>query len=117
MTALRAQFEKQEKGVAKDKADKAEAIKVEAAATKAKEEAATEKKEKAPKADTAATASTLKSLSGVGPAMEKRMNALGVNSVDDLKALSEDKIASMTAEDAKISADQRNKWIEESNSL
>ena len=117
LTALRAQFEKQEKGVAKDKADKAEAIKVEAAATKAKEEAAAEKKEKAPKADTAATASTLKSLSGVGPAMEKRMNALGVNSVDDLKALSEDKIASMTAEDAKISADQWNKWIEESNSL
>lgn len=49
--------------------------------------------------------------------MEKRMNALGVNSVDDLKALSEDKIAFMTAEDAKISADQWNKWIEESNSL
>ena len=91
-------------------------MKVEAAATKAKEEAAAEKKEKAPKADVS-TAATLKSLSGVGPAMEKRMNALGVNSVDDLKALSEDKITSMTAEDAKISADQWNKWIEESNSL
>jgi len=74
------------------------------------------KKEKAPKADVS-TVATLKSLSGVGPAMEKRMNALGVNSVDDLKALSEDKIASMTTEDAKISADQWNKWIEESNSL
>ena len=116
LTALRAQFEKQEKVVAKDKADKAEAIKVEAAAAKASEEAAAEKKEKATKADSS-SAATLKSLSGVGPAMEKRMNALGVNSVDDLKALTEDKIASMVAEDAKISADQWNKWIEESNSL
>ena len=134
LTALRAQFEKQEKGVAKDKADKAEAVKVEAAATKAKEEATatkvkveatttkvkveatTEKKAKATKSDTNTTA-VLKSLSGVGPAMEKRMNALGVNSVNDLKALTEERISSMTAEDAKISADQWNKWIGESNSL
>ena len=125
LTALRAQFEKQEKGVAKDKADKAEAVKVEAAATKAKEEATaskvkedatTEKKVKATKSDTNTTA-VLKSLSGVGPAMEKRMNALGVNSVNDLKALTEERISSMTAEDAKISADQWNKWIGESNSL
>ena len=134
LTALRAQFEKQEKGVAKDKADKAEAVKVEAAATKAKEEATatkvkveatttkvkeettTEKKAKATKSDTNTTA-ILKSLSGVGPAMEKRMNALGINSVDDLKALTEEKISSMTAEDAKISADQWKKWIGESNSL
>jgi small subunit ribosomal protein S1 len=126
LTALRAQFEKQEKGVAKDKADKAEAVKVEAAATKAKEEATAEKKVKveataekkvkATKSDTNTTA-ILKSLSGVGPAMEKRMNALGINSVDDLKALTEEKISSMTAEDAKISADQWKKWIGESNSL
>ncbi len=125
LTALRAQFEKQEKGVAKDKADKAEAVKVEAAATKVKveaittkvqEETTTEKKAKATKSDTNTTA-VLKSLSGVGPAMEKRMNALGVNSVNDLKALTEERISSMTAEDAKISADQWNKWIGESNSL
>lgn len=94
LTALRAQFEKQEKVVAKDKADKAEAS---AAAKKA---TVVEKKEKAPKADST-SASTLKSLSGVGPAMEKRMNALGVNSLADLTALTEDKIASMVAEDAK----------------
>lgn len=71
---------------------------------------------KATKSDTNTTA-VLKSLSGVGPAMEKRMNALGVNSVNDLKALTEERISSMTAEDAKISADQWNKWIGESNSL
>jgi large subunit ribosomal protein L21 len=59
----------------------------------------------------------LKSLSGVGPAMEKRMIALGVTNIDELKGLSEDKIATMTAEDAKISADQWGKWIEEAKSL
>ena len=64
-----------------------------------------------------ASAATLKSLSGVGPAMEKRMIALGVNSIDDLKGLTEDKIAAMTAEDAKISVDQWGKWMEEAKSL
>ena len=94
--------------MAKAKADKAEAKKVEAAAA---EVAAT--------AETPAStgAATLKSLSGVGPAMEKRMIALGVTNIDELKGLSEDKIATMTAEDAKISADQWGKWIEEAKSL
>jgi small subunit ribosomal protein S1 len=109
LTALRAQFEKAEKVDAKAKADKAEAKKVEAAA--AEVAAAT--------AETPAStgAATLKSLSGVGPAMEKRMIALGVTNIDELKGLSEDKIATMTAEDAKISADQWGKWIEEAKSL
>jgi hypothetical protein len=49
--------------------------------------------------------------------MEKRMIALGVTNIDELKGLSEDKIATMTAEDAKISADQWGKWIEEAKSL
>ena len=83
---------------------------------RSKEATVVENKEKAPKADST-SASTLKSLSGVGPAMEKRMNALGVNSLADLTALTEDKIASMVAEDAKISAEQWNKWIQESSSL
>ena len=108
LTALRAQFEKAEKVDAKAKADKAEAKKVEAAAA-----------EVAAAAETPAStgAATLKSLSGVGPAMEKRMIALGVTNIDELKGLSEDKIATMTAEDAKISADQWGKWIEEAKSL
>lgn len=108
LTALRAQFEKAEKVDAKAKADKAEAKKVEAAAA-----------EVAAAAETPAStgAATLKSLSGVGPAMEKRMIALGVTNIDELKGLSEDKIATMTAEDAKISADQWSKWIEEAKSL
>jgi large subunit ribosomal protein L21 len=110
LTALRAQFEKAEKVDAKAKADKAEAKKVEAAA--AESAAATEAA-----APAAGSTATLKSLSGVGPAMEKRMIALGVNSIEDLKGLTEEKIAAMTAEDAKISADQWGKWIEEAKSL
>ncbi|MEK0440338.1 MAG: ribosomal protein, partial [Bacteroidota bacterium] len=101
LTALRAQFEKAEKSESKAKTDKAEADKVEAAKVEA----------------SSSSAATLKSLSGVGPAMEKRMIALGVNNIDDLKGLTEDKIAAMTAEDAKISADQWGKWIEEAKSL
>jgi large subunit ribosomal protein L21 len=107
---LRAQFEKAEKVDAKAKADKAEAKKVEAAA----ETAAAVTEVAAP---AAAGSATLKSLSGVGPAMEKRMIALGVNNIEDLKGLSEEKIAAMTAEDAKISADQWGKWMEEAKSL
>jgi predicted flap endonuclease-1-like 5' DNA nuclease len=60
---------------------------------------------------------TLKSLSGVGPAMEKRIIALGVNSLEDLKALNADVIAANVEKDSKISAEQWNKWIEEANSL
>jgi large subunit ribosomal protein L21 len=111
LTALRAQFEKAEKVDAKAKADKAEAKKVEAAAA---ETAAAVTEVAAP---AAAGSVTLKSLSGVGPAMEKRMIALGVNNIEDLKGLSEEKIAAMTAEDAKISADQWGKWMEEAKSL
>jgi len=55
----------------------------------------------------------LKSLAGVGPAIVKRMNALGVNTVEDLTSLSEEKIASMVETDSKISADQWNKWMTE----
>jgi large subunit ribosomal protein L21 len=105
LTALRAQFEKAEKVEAKAKTE----------APKAKAE-----KAESPKAEAAAaTASpaTLKSLSGVGPAMEKRMVALGVTNIDELKGLSEEKIAAMTAEDAKISAEQWGKWMEEAKSL
>jgi small subunit ribosomal protein S1 len=110
LTALRAQFEKAEKVDAKAKADKAEAKKVEAAAAEVAAAATAE-------TPASTGAATLKSLSGVGPAMEKRMIALGVTNIDELKGLSEDKIATMTAEDAKISADQWGKWIEEAKSL
>jgi predicted flap endonuclease-1-like 5' DNA nuclease len=99
LAELRAQLEKQENAPA-EKPAKAKAVEV--------------KKEEV--AETTAGA-TLKSLSGVGPAMEKRIIALGVNSLEDLKALNADVIAANVEKDSKISAEQWNKWIEEANSL
>ena len=93
LTELRAQFAEAEKGPKKAAAPKAE--------TKVEETASAE------------AITELKSLAGVGPAMVKRMNALGVNTVEELTSLTEDKIATMVETDSKISADQWNKWIAE----
>jgi len=49
--------------------------------------------------------------------MEKRIVALGINSLNDLKSLTEEAIAANVEKDSKISADQWNKWIAEANSL
>ncbi len=93
LTELRAQFAEAEKGPKK---------------------AAAKTEETAPVAPAAnGSISELKDLAGVGPAMVKRMNALGVNSVEELTSLTEEKIATMVETDSKISADQWNKWISE----
>lgn len=101
LAELRAQFEKAERSAAAaaPKAEKAAAPKAEKVAP-AKEQASVEQGD-------------LKSLSGLGPAMEKRLKDQGVNSVADLTALDEAKIASIVEADAKISADALNKWIAE----
>ena len=101
LAELRAQFEKAERSAAAaaPKAEKAAAPKAEKVAP-AKEQASVEQGD-------------LKSLSGLGPAMEKRLKEQGVNSVADLTALDEAKIASIVEADAKISADALNKWIAE----
>ncbi len=93
LTELRAQFEKAEGAPAK--------------AAKAKAEAA------ASEETSSNTISELKDLSGVGPAMVKRMNALGINSIEDLLAITDEKAAELAEQDAKISVDQWNKWISE----
>ena len=95
LTELRAQFAEAEKTPKKAAAPKKE---VEAEVVVVKSES---------------SISELKDLAGVGPAMVKRMNALGVNSVEDLTSLSEEKINSMVESDAKISADTWNKWMAE----
>ena len=105
-TELRAQFAEAEKGnkkAAKAEADAA-AAKVEADASKATKSTAE-----------SGGITELKSLAGVGPAMVKRMNALGVNSVEELTSLTEDKITTMVETDSKISAEQWNKWMTEAN--
>ncbi len=97
LSELRAQLERAERASAK------------AAAAKAEKPAA------APKAEKAADSGNgdLKSLSGLGPAMEKRLAEQGVNNIADLTALDEAKIATIVEADSKISADSLNKWIAE----
>ncbi len=97
LTELRAQFEKAEGAPAKAAKAKADAEAAAAAETSNSSEGIAE----------------LKDLSGVGPAMVKRMNALGINSIEDLLAITDEKAAELAEQDAKISADQWNKWISE----
>ena len=81
----------------------------------AKEE--TKKVEEAPAQVSADSGKELKDIAGVGPAAVKKMNAMGINSIDDLLALNEEKIAALVEQDSKTSADQWNKWIEGAKSL
>ena len=106
LSELRAQLEQAERASAKAAAAKAEKP---AAAPKA------EKAAEAPKAEKVADSGNgdLKSLSGLGPAMEKRLAEQGVNNIADLTALDEAKIATIVEADSKISADSLNKWIAE----
>lgn len=110
LTALRAQLEKAESTPAEKKAaPKKEAPKKEAAKPAAK-------KEKAPKEEKSESTSAiaeLKDLTGVGPAMVKRMSALGINTVEELVAITDEQAASFNEQDSKISVEQWNKWIAE----
>jgi small subunit ribosomal protein S1 len=92
LTELRAQFEKAEN----KKAAKVEKVeKVEAPVEESK------------------GISELKDLTGVGPAMVKRMAELNVNTIEDLLAITPEKAAELAEQDAKISAEQWTKWIQE----
>ncbi|MDA8629913.1 30S ribosomal protein S1 [Bacteroidia bacterium] len=110
LTALRAQFEKAESTPAPKKAaPKKAAPKKEAAKPAAK-------KEKAPKEEKSESTSAiaeLKDLTGVGPAMVKRMSALGINTVEELVAITNEQATSFNEQDSKISVEQWNKWIAE----
>jgi len=92
----------------------AQAEKTEKAAPKAKTAEAPKKVEAAPAAE---TGKELKDIAGVGPAAVKKMNAMGINSVSDLIALNEEKIAALVEQDSKTSADQWNKWVEGARAL
>jgi len=97
LSELRAQFEKAE---SKPAAKAAKEVK--------------EAKEAPAAAETSSTGvSELKDLSGVGPAMVKRMSALGVNTIEDLIAITDEKAAELAEQDSKISAEQWTKWISE----
>jgi small subunit ribosomal protein S1 len=104
LTALRAQLEKAESTPAEKKA----APKKEAAKPAAKKEAP--KKEKS---ESTTAIAELKDLTGVGPAMVKRMSALGINTVEELVAITNEQATSFNEQDSKISVEQWNKWIAE----
>ena len=109
LTALRAQLEKAESTPAPKKAaPKKEAPKKEAAKPAAKKEAP--KKEKS---ESTTAIAELKDLTGVGPAMVKRMSAVGINTVEELVAITDEQAASFNEQDSKISVEQWNKWIAE----
>ena len=104
LTALRAQLEKAESTPAEKKA----APKKEAAKPAAKKEAP--KKEKS---ESTTAIAELKDLTGVGPAMVKRMSAVGINTVEELVGITDEQAASFNEQDSKISVEQWNKWIAE----
>ena len=104
LTALRAQLEKAESTPAEKKA----APKKEAAKPAAKKKAP--KKEKS---ESTTAIAELKDLTGVGPAMVKRMSAVGINTVEELVAITDEQAASFNEQDSKISVEQWNKWIAE----
>jgi len=104
LTALRAQLEKAESTPAEKKA----APKKEAAKPAAKKEATKEEK-----SESKSAIAELKDLTGVGPAMVKRMSAVGINTVEELVAITDEQAASFNEQDSKISVEQWNKWIAE----
>jgi small subunit ribosomal protein S1 len=113
LSELRAQFEKAEKGKAEKKVAKVEET---VAETPVAETPAEEKPAKKTTKSTK-TGDDLKKIGGVGPAFEKRLNALGINTYDDLISLSDDKIAELENQDSMTSLDQWHKWMEEAKTL
>lgn len=99
----------EEKPKAEKKAPKAD--------KKAKEVVAPKAEAAAPKAAKKAKPNDLKVITGVGPAFEKRLNALGVNSLADLAGLTDAKIEEMGKQDSMTSLDQWHSWIEEAKGL
>ncbi|MBL7837560.1 MAG: 30S ribosomal protein S1, partial [Bacteroidetes bacterium] len=82
---------------------------------KAAKEAAKEVKEE-PKAE-AKSGDDLKKINGIGPAFEKRLNALGIHTYADLIALSDEKIAELEQTDSMTSLEQWHAWIEEAKTF
>lgn len=116
LSQLKAQMESSEKSAPakKAKAEKSEAPKVEAPQAEAVVETAEEKPAKAKKGT---AGDDLKKINGVGPAFEKRLNALGIYTYNDMISLTDDKIAELETQDSMTSLDQWHKWMEEAKEL
>ncbi len=61
--------------------------------------------------------SDLKKITGIGPAFEKRLNALGIHSYADLVALTDEKIAELETQDSMTSLETWHTWMEEAKNL
>lgn len=110
LTALRAQLEKAEGTSAEKKTTPKKTVTKKVAAKPVA------KKKEAPKevkSEIKSAIAELKDLTGVGPAMVKRMSALGINTVEELVAITNEQAASFNEQDSKISVEQWNKWIAE----
>jgi small subunit ribosomal protein S1 len=85
---------------------------------KAAKEAAKEVKEvkEEPKAE-AKSGDDLKKINGIGPAFEKRLNALGIHTYADLIALTDEKIAELEQTDSMTSLEQWHAWMDEAKTL
>lgn len=59
----------------------------------------------------------LKKINGVGPAFEKRLNALGIHTYADLIALTDEKIAELEQQDSMTSLETWHAWIEEAKTF
>ncbi len=59
----------------------------------------------------------LKKITGVGPAFEKRLNALGINTYSDLISLTDERIAELETQDSMTSLEQWHAWIEEAKTI
>ena len=100
-----------EEVVVKEVAKKKAAPKKEAA-PKAEAPKAEAPKAEAPKAKKAASkGDDLKKLNGVGPAFEKRLNALGIFTFADMIALTDAKIEELEKQDSMTSKEEWHNWI------
>jgi len=136
LAELKAAMEKAESAPAKPKVKKEEAPKAEenAAVKKAEPKAKAEPKVKAePKAKAEkvtaekpakkaaakkdAKGDDLKVINKIGPAFEKRLNALGIHTYADLIALNDKKIEELEKKDSMTSLEQWNAWIDEAKTL
>lgn len=88
-------------------------------ATKKAKETTEPKAEKAeaPKKGSKSEGDDLKKINGVGPAFEKRLNALGILTYDDLINLTDEKIEELEKTDSMTSLDQWHTWMEEAKAL
>jgi small subunit ribosomal protein S1 len=59
----------------------------------------------------------LKAIIGVGPAFEKRLNALGIKTYADLIALSDENIAKLEESDSMTSLEEWHRWMAEAKTL